>query len=49
MKYNFKTDNSADLPKNTNSINLEQSIIDLYTNNQALKEKIEELEIMMAK
>jgi hypothetical protein len=52
VTYRFfliKTGNSVDLSSTTNSINLEQEIINLYAENQALKERIEALEMLMTK
>ena len=52
ITYRFlliKTDNSADLPGTSSSINLEQEIINLYAENQELKERIEALEVLITK
>jgi len=45
----IKTDNSMDLSQTSNKINLEQEIINLYAENQALKERIEALEKILTK
>lgn len=45
----IKTDNSMDLSQTSNKINLEQEIINLYAENQALKERIEALEKIIVK